>query len=168
MPSASRLPNSCGNTDWAASTRIPAAILEAPPRPAPNPDGEKPLPAPEPVVKAALVKLDRADLDGLRDEHLSSSGGIRGPNLAAPRPLLRIMPGKLGGSPHLLGTRLQTEALAAIFRRGMGRKNIYRLYPRFDPLAIDQALDLENQLTRNLYSAAFAVPGQQPCQRVDW
>ena len=164
-------------------------------RPAPNPDGEKPLPVPEPVVRAALAELDRADLSGLRDEPLSvridragavhagpaddgrlirsppapdsldlieafeSRGSIRGPNLAAPRPLLRIMPGKLGGSPHLLGTRLQTEALAAIVRRGMARRNIYRLYPRFDPSAIDQALDLEAQLTRNLH------PARRPANR---
>lgn len=167
-------------------------------RPTSNPDGAKLSPAPEPVVRAALAELDQADLDSLRDEHLSvwvdragavhvgpaddggairsplaldsldliepfesSSGGIRGPNLAAPRPLLRIMPGKLGGSPHLLGTRLQTEALAAIFRRGMARKNIYRLYPRFDPLAIDEALDLEAQLTRNLHPASLPSPSPQ-------
>jgi uncharacterized protein (DUF433 family) len=93
--------------------------------------------------------LDSLDLI----EPFESRGGIRGPNLAAPRSLLRIVPGKLGGAPHLLRTRLQTEALAAIHRQGMTREGVYRLYPRFDPVAIDQALDLENQLTRNLHPA---------------
>ncbi len=83
-------------------------------------------------------------------EPFESESGIRGPNLVAPRPQLRIVPGKLGGAPHLLRTRLETEALAAISRRGMARENVYRLYPRFDPAGIDQALDLEEQLTRNI------------------
>ena len=153
--------------------------------PAPNSDGERFPPVPEPVARATLAELDRADLEGLRDERLSvrvdragavyvgladdgggagsrrpldsldliepfeCRGGSRGPDLVAPRPLLRIMPGKLGGAPHLLGTRLQTEALAAIYRQGMSRRSVYRLYPRFDPSAIDQALDLENQLAQN-------------------
>lgn len=96
--------------------------------------------------------LDSLDLI----EPFESRDGIRGPNLVAPRPLLRIVPGKLGGAPHLLGTRLQTEALAALHRQGMTREGVYQLYPRFDPFAIGQALDLENQLARNLYPAAPA------------
>jgi uncharacterized protein (DUF433 family) len=90
-------------------------------------------------------------------EPFESESGIRGPNLVAPRPKLRIVPGKLGGSPHLQRTRLETAALAAIAQRGMPRKNVYRLYPRFDPSAIDQALDLEDQLTRNLEPVAAAA-----------
>jgi len=90
-------------------------------------------------------------------EPFESESGIRGPNLVAPRPKLRIVPGKLGGSPHLQRTRLETAALAAIARRGMPRENVYRLYPRFDPGAIDQALDLEDQLTRNLEPVAAAA-----------
>jgi len=49
---------------------------------------------------------------------------------------------------------LETEALAAISRRGIAKENVYRLYPHFDPAAIDQALDLEDQLTRNLEPVA--------------
>lgn len=90
-------------------------------------------------------------------EPFESEIGIRGPNLVAPRPQLRIVPGKLGGAPHLLRTRLQTEALAAISRRGIVRENVYRLYPRFDHAAIDQALDLESQLARNLEPVAAAA-----------
>lgn len=76
--------------------------------------------------------------------------GILGPDLVRPRPRLRIIPGKLAGSPHLERTRLETQALAALARRGVDRQGIYHLYPRFDVDAIDQALGLEEQLARNL------------------
>lgn len=95
------------------------------------------------------------DLDLI--EPFESESGIRGPNLIAPRPQLRIVPGKLGGAPHLLRTRLETEALAAISQRGVEKENVYRLYPRFDRKAIDQALDLETQLAKNLEPIAAAA-----------
>lgn len=90
-------------------------------------------------------------------EPFESESGIRGPNLVAPQPQLRIVPGKLAGAPHLLRTRLETEALAAISRRGIEKESVYRLYPNFDRAAIDQALDLEAQLTRNLEPIAAAA-----------
>ena len=83
-------------------------------------------------------------------EPFESESGIRGPDLVAPRPQLRIVPGKLAGAPHLLRTRLETEALASIARRGIEKENVYQLYPSFDREAIDQALDLETQLAKNL------------------
>lgn len=76
--------------------------------------------------------------------------GIRGPDLFSPRPKLRIIAGKLAGAPHLQRTRLETEALAAIAERGIVKQQIYQLYPGFDHEAIDEALDLEAQLARNL------------------
>ena len=39
--------------------------------------------------------------------------GGTGPDLLRPRPQLRIVPGKLGGSPHVEHTRLETLALAS-------------------------------------------------------
>jgi uncharacterized protein (DUF433 family) len=86
-----------------------------------------------------------------------SEEGIRGPDLVRPRPRLRIVPGKLAGAPHVVRTRLETEALAAIARRGVSAGNIYRLYPNFDRDAIDEALDLEEQLARNLEPLAAAA-----------
>jgi hypothetical protein len=83
-----------------------------------------------------------------------SEEGIRGPDLFAPRPKLRILAGKLAGAPHLLRTRLETEALAAIANRGIDMERLYGLYPKFDRAAIDQALDLEAQLARNLQPMA--------------
>jgi uncharacterized protein (DUF433 family) len=78
----------------------------------------------------------------------------RGPDLQRPRPQLRIIPGKLGGEPHIKRTRLETQALAALARRGLEREKIYRLYPIAPVRAIDEAIDLEKQLRRNLRLAA--------------
>lgn len=80
--------------------------------------------------------------------------GLRGPDLFSPRPLLRIVPGKLGGSPHVVHTRLESQALGALADSGLPSAKIYRLYPDIDPPAIDEALDLERQLARNLRPVA--------------
>ena len=76
--------------------------------------------------------------------------GTRGPNLYAPRPRLRIVPGKLGGSPHITHTRLESQAVGALAESGLPTAKIYRLYPEVDETAIDDAIDLERQLARNL------------------
>jgi uncharacterized protein (DUF433 family)/DNA-binding transcriptional MerR regulator len=83
-----------------------------------------------------------------------SAGGLRGPDLVAPRPQLRIVPGKLGGSPHVVHTRLESQALGALAESGLPSAKIYRLYPDIEHSAIDEALDLEQQLARNLGSVA--------------
>jgi uncharacterized protein (DUF433 family) len=83
--------------------------------------------------------------------------GTRGPDLVEPRPLLRIIPGKLGGEPHVARSRVETRALAALARRGMGTGNIARLYPALDEAAIAEAIDLERQLERNLGAVAAAA-----------
>jgi len=76
--------------------------------------------------------------------------GLRGPDLVVPRPRLRIVPGKLGGSPHVVHTRLESQALGALAESGLPSAKIYRLYPDIERPAIDEALDLERQLARNL------------------
>ncbi len=82
--------------------------------------------------------------------------GSRGPDLHSPRPRLRIVPGKLGGSPHVAHTRLESQALASLAWSGLPTAKIYRLYPNVEPTAIDDALDLEQQLARNLRPAVAA------------
>jgi uncharacterized protein (DUF433 family) len=77
-----------------------------------------------------------------------------GPHLVQPRPMLRIVPGKLGGSPHVVHTRLESRALGALAQQGMDTAKIYKLYPRFSKTAIRQAIDLEAQLERNLHPVA--------------
>ena len=76
--------------------------------------------------------------------------GSRGPDLSAPRPRLRIVPGKLSGSPHVTDTRVETCALAALSLRGFSSEKIEGLYPSIDRAAIVEALDLERDLARNL------------------
>lgn len=73
-----------------------------------------------------------------------------GPDLVRPRPRLRMIPGKLAGAPHIERTRLETEALGSLGKRGLGAEDIYALYPRFEHGGIDDALSLESQLTANL------------------
>jgi len=80
--------------------------------------------------------------------------GTKGPDLVRPRSELRIVPGKLGGSPHVVHTRLETRTLAALAEEGFEVRTIYRLYPYVTGEQIDQALDLERQLTENLRRAA--------------
>jgi uncharacterized protein (DUF433 family) len=86
----------------------------------------------------------------------ASREGLHGPDLSVPRPRLRIVPGKLGGSPHVVHTRLESQALGALADSGLEQAKIYRLYPDVDRAAIEDALDLERQLAQNLQPALAA------------
>ena len=86
-----------------------------------------------------------------------TSEGTNGPDLVRPRPLLRIIPGKLGGEPHVARSRVETRALAALARRGMNTGNIVRLYPALEEAAIAEAIALEHQLENNLSAFAAAA-----------
>jgi uncharacterized protein (DUF433 family) len=98
------------------------------------------------------------DLDGqMGDQALldliapfATQEGTRGPDLVRPRPELRIVPGKLGGSPHVVGTRNETCALAALAKDGFSTERILSLYPYLTLVQIEQAIDLERQLDENL------------------
>jgi uncharacterized protein (DUF433 family) len=102
------------------------------------------------------------DLDGQmeRAEFLNlvapftTAEGTRGPDLVQPRPELRIVPGRISGSPHIVGTRLETRALAALKGDGFDEGAIHHLYPYVTAVQITQALDLEAQLADNLLRAA--------------
>jgi uncharacterized protein (DUF433 family) len=76
------------------------------------------------------------------------------PDLHKPRPNLRIVPGKLSGSPHILHTRIETQAIAALARRGFNTADIERLYPKAPALALVEAIDLERDLEQSLSAAA--------------
>ena len=81
--------------------------------------------------------------------------GLRGPDLREPRPTLRIVPGKLAGEPHVARTRIPTEMIAALDRRGFEQSAILDLYPSIRLDAVRDAIDLEEQLESNLrYGAA--------------
>lgn len=79
-----------------------------------------------------------------------------GPDLRRPREHLRIVPGKLGGEPHLEGTRIATATIAALNERGFNEGRIVELYPhlRDHRSAIRNAIDLERQLASNLREVA--------------
>jgi uncharacterized protein (DUF433 family) len=105
------------------------------------PPGEAPQ-----LVTGQLLSRELLDIIAPFD----SRKGIRGPDLSVPRPLLRIVPGKLAGSPHVVDTRIETRALAALAARGFSTDKIRSLYPSLERAAIDQALDLERALAENL------------------
>ena len=102
------------------------------------------------------------DIEGQReqDEFLnlvapfSTAEGTRGPDLVRPRPELRIVPGRISGSPHIVDTRLETRALAALKDDGFDEGAIHKLYPYVTSKQIGEALDLEAQLADNLRRAA--------------
>lgn len=69
-----------------------------------------------------------------------------GVDLRQPDEHLRIAPGRCSGEPHLAGTRLTTRTVAALAARGYDLEMIGRLYPDEDPVALDEALRLEEKL----------------------
>lgn len=110
----------------------------------------RPVGRPVQWADGQLVLIDALDL--IAPFH-SLEGG-RGPDLVAPRPLVRILPRKMAGAPHVLDTRVETEALYALGRRGFGLEQIQALYPEISHGAISDALDIEAQLAKNLARAA--------------
>jgi uncharacterized protein (DUF433 family) len=104
------------------------------------------------VSPAGQAPLDADMLDLMAP--FETAEGSFGPDLRMPRPRLRIVPGKLAGAPHIQQTRVETEALGALASRGFPSAKIYRLYPAVEAAAVDEAIDLEHQLSRNLKLAA--------------
>lgn len=69
-----------------------------------------------------------------------------GPDLYRPRPLLRIIPGRLHGEPHLVGTRIASAVVFEFSRMGYPLTDIEQLYPDSDPAALQQAIEFEQSL----------------------
>ena len=92
--------------------------------------------------------LDREIIDLILP--FQTDEGTFGPNLTCPRDSVRIVPRKLSGSPHIVGTRIETSALFALHRRGFHEEKVRRLYPVLSGRAVADAVDLEKQLSRNL------------------
>jgi len=107
-----------------------------------------------------FVPLRAGLLQGLVDtqvdliEAFESRSGLRAPHLSVPRPTLRIIPGKLSGEPHVEDTRIPTNMLAALARRGFAPAEIRNLYPSLTATNVEEAIDLEEQLERNLHPVA--------------
>jgi uncharacterized protein (DUF433 family)/DNA-binding transcriptional MerR regulator len=117
-----------------------------------NGDGHVYLQGPHGIqtVEGQLAHGDVLDLVA----PFTTGEGLRGPNLLQPRPELRIIPGKLSGSPHVVGTRVETRALAALMHDGFDEPGIVELYPFLTKSQVEQAIDLEQQLAQNLLKSA--------------
>ena len=75
--------------------------------------------------------------------------GTIGPDLVNPRPSLRIIPGKLGGEPHVKGTRIASRMVAALVRDGLTENHVVRLYPDLTRESVLDCINLEKQLQHN-------------------
>jgi uncharacterized protein (DUF433 family)/DNA-binding transcriptional MerR regulator len=76
--------------------------------------------------------------------------GMRGPDLAWPRPTVQILPRKISGAPHVAGTRLPTQSIFALARRGFDLERLTKIYPFIDRQALGDSIELEEQLQNNL------------------
>lgn len=83
----------------------------------------------------------------------STESHTRGPHLLRPRPALRIIPGKLSGEPHIENTRIETRVVWALHQRGFTARDIANMYGEVSVSAVEDAVDLEQQLERNLLAA---------------
>jgi uncharacterized protein (DUF433 family) len=89
--------------------------------------------------------------------------GSCGPDLIRPRPTLSIVPGKLAGSPHVAHTRIATRGIAALRSDGLTLHAIRKLYPYLKDSQIADALELEDQLAKNM---GYPVPVGESSSRL--
>jgi uncharacterized protein (DUF433 family) len=97
-------------------------------------------------TKAAPQGLFPETIDLLAE--FRTDEGLVGPDLRKPREHLRIIPGKLSGEPHVHGSRITSQAIAALFFDGYNREQIIALYPKLSAAEVDECWDLERQLSR--------------------
>jgi uncharacterized protein (DUF433 family)/DNA-binding transcriptional MerR regulator len=68
------------------------------------------------------------------------------PDLLEPRPLLQIIPGKLHGEPHLVGTRIPSATVYALHEDGYTVEEIQAMYPEASRDGLEAAIELEQSL----------------------
>lgn len=101
-----------------------------------------------------IVSVDRVETthrEGVLGETLDLLGPFNvgeghGPDLIRPRPHLRIIPGKVSGEPHLVDSRITTQAVAALFERFRDIGRVVALYPDLDEVAVVEAIEFEREL----------------------
>jgi uncharacterized protein (DUF433 family) len=109
----------------------------------------------EVVIEADTGPLHLASGQYLKRELVNLLGpfegleGTKGPDLLWPRPTLRIVPRKISGAPHILGTRLPTQSIYALADRGLSLEQIARIYPFVADDSLRDSIDLEQQLRDN-------------------
>lgn len=101
--------------------------------------------------------IGRTILD-LKGEYLDllapySEAGHRGPDLVRPRPKLRIVPLKVAGEPHIVGSRITSRSLVSLAKRGFNSAAIAEMYG-LDEQSVKEAIDLERQLSPSARPAA--------------
>ncbi len=87
------------------------------------------------------VRADFLDILGPFD-----GPSAQGPDLIRPRPLLRVIPGKVSGQPHLLDSRITTRTIASLHQRFGDVDRVVALYPHQQERALVEAIDLERSL----------------------
>ncbi len=100
-----------------------------------------------------LIDDDTSRVDGQRplDGMLDLLGpfecdGQSGPDLLRPRPNLRIIPGRVSGEAHLVGSRITTQVAAALHRKIADVEKIATLYPGFGASLFEEAIEFERSL----------------------
>lgn len=120
-----------------------------------SPDREERLPLKvDPTGHIFIVTQERLEdtkRAGVFEESLDLLGPFRvgegrGPDLICPRPHLRIVPGKVSGEPHVAGSRVTTQAIAAVHQRFGAIEDVVAFYPDLDRAAIAEAVELEGDL----------------------
>ncbi len=79
-------------------------------------------------------------------------GGGNGPHLLRPGRHLRIVPAKVAGEPHIAHSRVTTQAVAALARRGFTAEAISDMYG-VGADAVREGIDLEHQLSTDVLAA---------------
>lgn len=109
------------------------------------------------VLNAEALPLQRADDGQYLDRDLvdligpfEGLEGMRGPDLAWPRPTVQILPRKISGAPHVAGTRLSTQSIYALAGRGFDTERLAKIYPFIERRAFGDSIDLEEQLKTNV------------------
>lgn len=102
----------------------------------------------EPTASPGRQQYTSKDILDVMAEFPADEGRL-GPDLISPRPHLRILPGKLSGEPHIVGTRIPSLSIAALARDGLNDDQILSLYPGLSPIGVSECLDLERQLQKN-------------------
>ena len=73
-------------------------------------------------------------------------GESKAPDLIRPRSHIRIVPGKVSGEPHIAGSRITSQVIAALYERMQDINAVANLYPGFSNTQFKEAIDLERSL----------------------
>ncbi|HEY0554733.1 MAG TPA: DUF433 domain-containing protein [Thermoanaerobaculia bacterium] len=108
------------------------------------------------VINADAMPLQLVDGQYLERKLVNIVGpfegleGTKGPDLLWPRPTVQILPGKISGAPHISGSRVPTQSIYALSKRGFTVDQVAKIYPFVSRNSLCESIDLEAQLTHNV------------------